>query len=122
VPAAGVKAVVLTTDERQLLVAVLQRSRDNADYALMNIHPADPHRGPLTVDRHMIEEPMLPDSVLARRRRCEQIELDDTYSGFGGSVLVTYSGSTRMSFIYPPKRASISGLTSSTNCPCSSNT
>ena len=50
------QSVRLTTYERQLLCALIERSLHNADYALMHIHPSHSHRGMVTVERHTLDD------------------------------------------------------------------
>jgi hypothetical protein len=51
----GDRAVLLTEAERDLILEWSRRSLDNTEYALMQIHPAHPRRGVVTLERQMIE-------------------------------------------------------------------
>jgi hypothetical protein len=48
--------IQLSDEERRLIVASLQRSRENGDYALMEMHPNHPLRGALVLERQMVDE------------------------------------------------------------------
>jgi hypothetical protein len=45
---------LVDTGEQAVIVASLCRSLDNADYALMHIHPAHPRHGIVTLDRELV--------------------------------------------------------------------